>query len=94
MFEDSFTFTYVKLFAYSAFDFINARDIEILDRADSDYKLKLKEAMYINKLKPQLNVQHAASYKRKHNKEMFKCRNEKFRIKLTFLTDLSRFINI
>ena len=51
---------------------INAKDITILDRADSDYKLKLKEAMYINKLKPQLNVQHAAAYKKKHNKEMFK----------------------
>ena len=51
---------------------INAKDIKILDRADSDYKLKLKEAMYINKLKPQLNVQHAAAYKKKHNKELFK----------------------
>jgi len=36
---------------------INANNIEILDKADTDYKLRLKEMMHINKLKPSLNIQ-------------------------------------
>ena len=51
---------------------IDASDIVILDRANCEYKLLLKEPMNINKLKPELNVQHAAAYKRINNKEMFK----------------------
>ena len=51
---------------------IDARNIEIIDRADSDYKLGMKEMMHISKQQPELNEQHAASYKNNYNKEMFK----------------------
>ena len=52
---------------------IDATNIEILDKADNNFKLMLKEMLHINAHKPELNTQHAASYKRKNNKEMFKC---------------------
>ena len=32
-------------------------DVEVLDSAPSDYRLKLKEAFYIKKYKPTMNVQ-------------------------------------
>jgi hypothetical protein len=50
---------------------IDASDIEIIDKADNNFKLMIKEMLHINKLKPMLNTQHAASYKRRNNKEMF-----------------------
>ena len=46
---------------------INALDFEILDRADSNKKLELKEMLHINRLKPSLNTQHAAKYKNDNN---------------------------
>ena len=52
---------------------INAENVEIIDRADNNFKLMVKEMLQINKLKPQLNTQHAAAYKRINNKEMYKC---------------------
>ena len=36
-------------------------NIEILDSANNDYKVELKEIMHINKLKPDLNV-HTHTY--------------------------------
>ena len=44
---------------------INALDFEIIDRADTNRKLLLKEMLHINKIKPLLNTQHAAKYKDK-----------------------------
>ena len=35
-------------------------EMKILDSARDDYRLRLKEMMYINKLKPQLNVQKSS----------------------------------
>ena len=49
-----------------------AENIEILDKATSDFKLRLKEELHIVTHKPEINVQHAAAYKIKHNKDMFK----------------------
>jgi len=51
---------------------IDPYNIEIIDRADSNYKIELKEALHINTQKPELNTQHAAAYKRKNNKDPFK----------------------
>ena len=60
---------------------IDANNIEIIDKADNNFKLMLKEMLHINKQKPELNTQHAAFYKennkkKKNNKnkenEMFK----------------------
>ena len=51
---------------------IDANNIEIIDRADTNFKLMLKEMLHINKLKPSLNTQHAASYKQKTGDDMFK----------------------
>ena len=42
---------------------IDATNSEILDKADNNFKLMLKEMLHINKLKPVLNTQHAAKYK-------------------------------
>jgi hypothetical protein len=50
---------------------IDASVIEIIDKADNNFKLMLKEMLHINKLKPMLNTQHAAAYKKRNNKEMF-----------------------
>ncbi|CAF0823921.1 unnamed protein product [Brachionus calyciflorus] len=36
---------------------VDFNNVEILDSPSSDYKLKLKEAFYIKKYKPTLNVQ-------------------------------------
>ena len=36
---------------------IDYDDVQILDRADSDRKLQLKEVMHIDKRKPTLNIQ-------------------------------------
>ena len=36
---------------------MNWEEMKILDSARDDYRLRLKEMMYINKLKPELNVQ-------------------------------------
>ena len=36
---------------------IDFEDVEVLDSAPSDYRLKLKEAFYIKKHKPAMNVQ-------------------------------------
>jgi hypothetical protein len=35
-------------------------NMEILDTARDDYRLRLKEMLYINKLKPELNVQKSS----------------------------------
>ncbi len=45
--------------------------IEIIDKADNNFKLMLKEMLHINKLKPMLNTQHAAAYKKRNKEEMF-----------------------
>ena len=50
---------------------IDANDIEIIDRANTGFKLTIKEMMHISQEKPQLNIQHAASYKNK-NVEQYK----------------------
>ena len=50
---------------------IDASNIEIIDRADTNFKLMLKEMLHINKQKPELNTQHAAAYKKANNKDMF-----------------------
>ena len=35
-------------------------EIKIIDSARDDYRLRLKEMMYINKLKPKLNIQKSS----------------------------------
>jgi len=50
---------------------IDANSMEIIDKADNNFKLMLKEMLHINKLKPELNTQHAAAYKKANNKDMF-----------------------
>ena len=52
---------------------INASNIEILDKADNNFKLMLKEMLHINTHKPELNTQHAASYKKQKNKKTNTC---------------------
>jgi hypothetical protein len=47
-------------------------NIEILDKATSSFKTRLKEELHIITHKPELNSQRAAAYKRKHNKDKFK----------------------
>jgi hypothetical protein len=47
-------------------------NIEILDKATSIFKIRLKEELHIITHKPELNSQHSAAYKRKPNKDMFK----------------------
>jgi hypothetical protein len=52
---------------------INALDFEILNRADTNKKLELKEMLHISKIKPTLNIQHAAKYtndKDRFNKQL------------------------
>ena len=51
---------------------IDANNIEIIDRADTNFKLMLKEMLHINKQKPTLNTQHAVAYKNKTGEDMFK----------------------
>ena len=41
----------------------NTDKVEILDSADSDKKLKLKELMYINSRRPEINKQHGSQSK-------------------------------
>ena len=41
----------------------NTDRVEILDSADSDKKLKLKELMYINSRRPEINKQHGSQSK-------------------------------
>ncbi len=48
---------------------IDANNIRIIDKADNNYKLLLKEMMHISLEKPELNIQHALSYKNKHNRQ-------------------------
>ena len=50
---------------------IDASDIEIIDKADNNFKLMIKEMLHINKMKPMLNTQYAVWYKRRKNKDMF-----------------------
>ena len=45
---------------------INAENAKIIDSADNNRKLMLKEAFRINKHKPELNTQHTALYKSKN----------------------------
>ncbi len=51
---------------------INPYNIEIIVQADTNYKVELKEALHINTKKTELNIQHAAAYKRKNKKDLFK----------------------
>ena len=51
---------------------IDANNIEIIDRADTNFKLMLKEMLHNNKQKPTLNTQQAAAYKNKTGEDMFK----------------------
>jgi hypothetical protein len=39
-------------------------NIEILDKATNNFKIRLKEELHIITHKPELNSQHAAAYKR------------------------------
>ena len=50
---------------------VDALVIEIIDKADNNFKLMLKEMLHINKLKRMLNTQHTAAYKNRNSKEMF-----------------------
>jgi len=45
-------------------------NIEILDKATSNFKIRLKEEILIITHKPELDSQHAAAYKRKNNKDI------------------------
>jgi hypothetical protein len=45
-------------------------NIEILDKATSNFKIRLKEELHIITHKPELDSQHAVVYKRKHNKDI------------------------
>ena len=49
---------------------IDASNNEIIDKADNNFKLMLKEMLHISALKPQLNTQYAVAYKKTNNKEM------------------------
>ena len=49
---------------------IDVSNIRIIDKADTNYKLMIKEMLHINNQKPVLNTQHAAFYKN-NNKELF-----------------------
>jgi hypothetical protein len=51
---------------------IDATTIEVIDRADTNLKLMVKEMLHINHSRPALNTQHAAHYKKMNNKDMFK----------------------
>ena len=48
---------------------IDATNIEIIDKADNNFKLMLKEMLHIIKHKPELNTQHASQNK---NEKTFK----------------------
>ncbi len=50
---------------------INPMKAKILDRADSNIKLMVKEMLYINKYEPVLNTQHAAKYKNHEKGNLF-----------------------
>ena len=50
---------------------IDANNIEIIDKADSRFKILVKEMLHISSQKPELNTQHAATYKN-NKKELFK----------------------
>jgi len=45
-------------------------NIEILDKATSNFRIRLKEELHIITHKPELDSQHAVAYKRKHNKDI------------------------
>ncbi len=51
---------------------IDATTIEVIDRADTNLKLMVKEMLHIYHSSPALNTQHAAHYKKMNNKDMFK----------------------
>ena len=51
---------------------VDPDNIEIRDKATCNFKIRLKEELHIITHKPELNSQHAAAYKRKHNKDIFK----------------------
>ena len=67
--KDSAIQTHLQEHSTHVFDPDN---IEILDKTTSNFKIRLKEELHIITHKPKLNSQHAAAYKRKHNKDMFK----------------------
>ena len=48
---------------------IDSEYVEIIDSASFNKKLIFKEQKHIEKRKPEFNVQHAAYYKNKNNKE-------------------------
>ncbi len=58
---------------------IDYEGIEILDKANSDHKLLLKEMLYINKLKPTLNRQKNLTNYCKEQREL--------NLSLSFLVD-------
>jgi hypothetical protein len=51
---------------------LDPENIKILDKATSNFKIRLKEELHIITHKSELNSQHAAAHKRKHNKDIFK----------------------
>jgi hypothetical protein len=66
MYVDSAIQTHLQENPTHAFD---PENIEILDKAaTSNFKIRLKEELQIITDKPELNSQHAAAYKRKHDK--------------------------
>ncbi len=48
---------------------INAENAKIIESASNNRKLLIKEALLINKRKPELNTQHTAHYKSTKNKD-------------------------
>ena len=54
--KDSTVFKHVQETGHE----MNWEEMKILDSARDDYRLRLKEMMYINKLKPELNVQKSS----------------------------------
>ena len=50
---------------------IDAMKAEIVDRADNNTKLLIKEQLHIGKQKPTLNTQHAAKYKNHEKGNLF-----------------------
>ena len=72
-------------------NYIDPYKIEIIDRADTNSKIELKEELHIIAKKPQLNIQNAAANKNTHGKDLFK----KIRKTLIIVSEVvSTFINL
>jgi hypothetical protein len=56
---------------------IDYEGVKIIDRADSDRKLQIKELLYIDKLKPSLNTQLNSQSKYRINVNIFGSKKQK-----------------